>query len=60
MVLRCKNVQECGLYWNRDVNGAKNIHHLASLIVQGQERDPHLSRNRNVKTNQIHQGAEDN
>jgi predicted nucleic acid-binding Zn-ribbon protein len=47
-LLRCKNVQECGLYWNRDVNGAKNIHHLASLIVQGQERDPHLSRNRNV------------
>lgn len=45
-LLRCKNVQECGLYWNRDVNGAKNIHHLASLIVQGQERDPHLSRNR--------------
>ena len=47
-LLRCKNVQNCGLYWNRDVNGAKNIHHLASLIVQGQERDPHLSRNRNV------------
>jgi len=58
-LLRCKNVQGCGLKWNRDVNGAKNIFYLAELIVQGEERVQHLSRNRNndVVINQNPQGA---
>ena len=46
-LLRCKNVEGCRTHWNRDVNGAKNIYHLASLIVQGQERPEYLSRSRN-------------
>ena len=59
-LLRCKNVQGCGLKWNRDVNAAKNIFHLAELIVQGEERVQHLSRNRNndVVINQNPQGAD--
>ncbi len=42
------------------MNGAKNIFYLAELIVQGEERVQHLSRNRNndVVINQNHQGAE--
>jgi hypothetical protein len=59
-LLRCKNVQGCGLKWDRDVNAAKNIFHLAELIVQGEERVQHLSRNRNndVVINQNPQGAD--
>ena len=40
-LLRCKN--ECGI-WNRDCNGAKNIHKISYNAVRGKERPKHLLR----------------
>ena len=40
-LLRCKN--GCGV-WDRDRNGAKNIHHIAYNIISGKNRPEYLSR----------------
>ena len=42
-LLRCKNVN-CKRFWNRDVNGSKNIRLKASRILYGLEEIPQLSR----------------
>ena len=50
-LLRCTNVNDCGVYWNRDCNAAKNIWYLAKLIINGEPRAPELSRNNNNNNN---------
>ncbi len=40
-LLRC-NI--CGCLWNRDVNGAKNILHVAQALLSGEDRPAYLRR----------------
>ena len=42
-LLRCKN-NNCGCYWNRDVNGASNIYKIAYNAVNNEERPKYLQR----------------
>ena len=46
-LIRCTNVEECKIHWDRDINAAKNIYYLAYLILLGLERPDYLSRSRN-------------
>lgn len=41
--IRCRN-SECGVYWQRDVNGSRNIYSLLMAKVKGGERPSALSR----------------
>ncbi len=34
----------CGCLWNRDVNGAKNILHVAQALLSGEDRPAYLRR----------------
>ena len=44
-LIRCKN-EECGRYWNRDVNGATNIYKIAYNAINWKKRPIYLSRRR--------------
>jgi len=42
-LLHCKNV-ECGVWWNRDINGAKNIYKIAKQAIKEKDRPNYLKR----------------
>jgi len=42
-LLCCKNIN-CGVWWNRDINGAKNIYKIVENCIKGKERPKYLSR----------------
>ena len=42
-LIHCKN-GKCGVWWNRDINGAKNIHKIAKLAIKGKDRPNYLMR----------------
>jgi len=42
-LIHCKNV-ECGVWWNRDCNGAKNIYKIAENAIKRKERPTYLCR----------------
>ena len=44
-LIRCQN-EVCGTWWNRDINGAKNIYHLIQCWKNDLERPQYLSRRR--------------
>ena len=46
-LIRCTNVEECRIHWDRDINAAKNIYYLAYLILLGLERPDYLNRSHN-------------
>ena len=49
-LLRCQN-ESCGVWWNRDVNGAKNIWRIADCAVKGLERPVYLQRSNQSSDN---------
>ncbi len=42
-LLRCKN-EQCGVWWNRDINGAKNIYKIAECAIKNKDRPNYLKR----------------
>ena len=52
-VIRCNN-SECKTYWNRDVNGSRNIRSVLMNMVQGQPQRPEGLRRSLKRSRSIH------